>query len=302
MRPALLAVGPMTFTPVQWRIRTCTLTTADHTLIMGVLNVTPDSFSDGGRLGDVGAAVAEGLRLWGDGADIVDVGGESTRPGARPVAAAEEAERVVPVVRRLVEEGVVVSVDTSKPVVAEAALAAGAEVVNDISAFRDPDMARVCAAAGAGVVLMHMRGTPADMQDDPRYDDVVAEVAAALASAAATAAAAGIEPVRIAIDPGIGFGKTYADNLALLAGLGRFVASGHPVVVGASRKRFLGWILERAGHPAPPAGRDAATGATTVRAVDAGVAVVRVHNVASALQVARTADAIVRSRSDEQTE
>lgn len=292
----------MALWPVDWRVRTCTLTTADHTLIMGVLNVTPDSFSDGGLHAGTEAAVAAGLRLRQDGADIVDVGGESTRPGASAVDIAEEYARVVPVVRRLAEAGVVVSVDTSKPAVAAAALAAGAEVVNDVTGLRDPDMRRVCADAGAGVVIMHMKGTPSTMQDHPRYDDVVAEVASYLAAQADVAVASGIDADRICVDPGIGFGKTFAHNLTLLAGLEQIVATGFPVLVGASRKGFLGWVLERAGNAATASERDPATGATTARAVAAGAAVVRVHNVAATLQVARVADAIVRARVDEKTE
>ncbi len=292
----------MTFTASEWRLRTTSLTTADHTLVMGVLNVTPDSFSDGGEVDGVEAAIAEGMRLWDEGADIVDVGGESTRPGAHPVDADEEIRRVLPVVDGLAAAGVIVSIDTSKPQVAGVALASGAEIVNDVTGLRSHEMRRVCAEAGAGVVLMHMRGSPTDMQRDPRYNDVVGEVAAYLMDAAGDAVAAGVERTRICIDPGIGFGKTFEHNLMLLADLERFVATGYPVLVGASRKGFLGWILERAGHPAAAHQRDAATAATTARAVAAGAAVVRVHDVAGALQVTRVSDAIVRSRNDEQTE
>ncbi len=293
------------FSAISWRLRSQELSTADHTLVMGVLNVTPDSFSDGGRFVDraggahVDAAVAVGVELWRQGADLVDVGGESTRPGADPLPVAEEIDRVIPVIAGLADLGVPVSVDTRRAEVAAAALAAGAEVVNDVSALADGDMAGVCADTGAGVVLMHMLGDPATMQQDPRYDDVVEEVAAYLAGRAEMAVAAGIDPGRICIDPGIGFGKTDAHNLALLANLGRFVATGLPVLVGASRKGFLGRLLDRAGHPVPPAGRDMATAATTALAISAGVAVIRAHEVGGTLQVARTADAIVRAtRSD----
>lgn len=284
----------MAFAPVTWRVRSATLSTTEHTLVMGVLNITGDSFSDGGRFTDAAEVVAAGKAMWAEGADLVDVGGESTRPGSTGVSLAEELDRVVPVVAGLVAAAVAVSVDTSKPAVAAAALDAGAEVVNDITALAHPDMAAVCAQSGAGVVLVHMQGTPETMQLDPRYHDVVTEVERFLLSRAEAAAAAGIEPDRICLDPGIGFGKRIEHNLELLAGLGRLVASGYPVLVGTSRKGFLGEILSAAGHPAPAAQRDQATHATTALAVAAGAAAVRVHDVAGALQAARTADAIVR--------
>src|SRR5262245_5840677 len=218
--------------------------------VMGVVNVTPDSFSDGGRFVEREAAVAHGLRLAAEGADLLDVGGESTRPGAEPVSAAEETRRVVGVVEGLVAEaGVPVSVDTTKAAVAEAALAAGATVVNDVSAGRtDPEILAVTAAAGAGYVLMHMQGEPRTMQDDPRYDDVVAEVTAFLAERAVAARDAGISYGAVAVDPGIGFGKTVAHNVTLLAQLPQLVtAIGAPVVIGTSRKRFLGALLRDTG-------------------------------------------------------
>ena len=285
----------MTFRPVTWRLRTETLSNRDHTLIMGVMNVTPDSFSDGGLLPDADAAVRHGLELWEAGADLVDVGGESTRPGSRGIDAATELDRVVPVVEELVGAGVIVSVDTSKPGVAQAAIDAGAEVINDVTALGDPAMAGVCADAEVGVVLMHMQGTPETMQGDPRYDDVVTEVSDYLLAAADRAVAAGIASDRICIDPGIGFGKTHEHNLQLLAHLRALVATDYPVLVGASRKGSLGKILETAGHPAEAVDRDPATGATVALAIESGVAAVRVHDVAAALQVARTADAIVRT-------
>jgi dihydropteroate synthase len=282
------------FTPATWRVRTTTLTTADHTLVMGVLNVTPDSFSDGGQFTTSGAAVAAGLELRRQGADLVDVGGESTRPGSTGTEATEELDRVVPVVAGLVDAGVMVSVDTSKPEVAAACLAAGAEVVNDVTAWGDPLMAEVCAEHGAGIVLMHMRGTPETMQIDPRYDDVVGEVEQFLLARATAATDAGIDRSRICLDPGIGFGKRFADNLDLLAGLPRITGHGFPVMVGASRKGFLGEIAADAGHPTEADRRDPATHATTALVVASGAAVVRVHDVAGAIQAARTADAIVR--------
>jgi dihydropteroate synthase len=283
------------FTPVEWRVRTRTLSTAAHTLLMGILNVTPDSFSDGGRFSTVDEAVAAGRVLWDAGADIVDVGGESTRPGAHPVAVEEELDRVIPVVAALAGGGVVVSVDTSKAAVASAAIEAGAEIVNDVTSFGDPEMAEVCGALGAGVVVMHMQGTPRTMQVAPHYEDVVAEVAAFVEGRALVAREAGVDAERICVDPGIGFGKSFEHNLTLLANLERLVAGDHPVLLGASRKRFLGAILDDAGVEAALDGRDAATSATTAFAIKAGVAVVRVHNVPMALEVARTADAIVRA-------
>lgn len=286
--------------PLTWRLRTRTLDTADHTLVMGVVNVTPDSFSDGGvhtagGVIDHRSAISHGLGLIEAGADIVDVGGESTRPRSRPVAAADEAARVLPIVEALVSEGAVVSIDTTKVEVAAAALEAGAEIVNDVTALADPAMGRLCAESGCAVVLVHMKGTPQTMQDDPRYDDVVTEVATALGRAADGAIEAGVAPDRICVDPGIGFGKTSLHNLELLRSLDHLVAYRRPVLVGASRKGFLGAILEAAGHPAPPQGRDPATLATVALAVASGAAVIRAHDVAGAVQATRTADAIVRT-------
>jgi dihydropteroate synthase len=243
---------------------------------MGVLNVTPDSFSDGGRYLDPDEAVAHGLRLVAEGADVVDVGGESTRPGAAPVDAAVERGRVVPVVAALAPH-VRVSVDTRKASVAESAIEAGATMVNDVSATLWP----VAAAAGAGWVAMHMQGVPATMQREPRYHDVVTEVRAFLAERAAAARDAGVEEVWI--DPGIGFGKTGAHNLALLHGLRRLVALGEPVLVGTSRKTFLGTLTGGA------AVDDRLEGslATAVWAMTQGAAMVRVHDVAATVQAAR---------------
>jgi dihydropteroate synthase len=258
---------------------------------MGALNVTPDSFSDGGRYAEAGAAVRRGLEMLAEGADLVDVGGESTRPGAAPVDAAEELRRVLPVVQALAAAGAVISIDTAKAEVAAAALEVGAAVVNDVTALADPEMAGVVARAGAGLVLMHMQGTPRTMQDDPRYGDVVAEVSAFLVSRAAAAAAAGIDPGAICLDPGIGFGKRLEHNLALLAGVPHLAALGYPVLVGASRKRFLTDIL----GPMLPAERDAATAAAHVLAIAGGASIIRTHNVVVGLQTARVADAIVRA-------
>jgi dihydropteroate synthase len=279
------------FRLVSWRVRGRVLDNSRRTLIMGVLNVTPDSFSDGGRYAGPGAAVARGLEMATEGADLVDVGGESTRPGAAPIGVEEELRRVLPVVRDLAAAGVPVSVDTRKAEVAAEVLAAGAVAVNDISALGDPAMAGVVAGTGAGLVLLHMQGTPATMQDDPRYGDVLAEVARFLAARAATAEKAGIDPSCLCVDPGIGFGKLFQHNLTLLAGIPQLTALGFPVLVGASRKRFLADIL----GPVPSDERDAASAAAHVLAIAGGAAAIRVHNVVMGLQTARVADAIVRA-------
>ena len=250
--------------------------------VMGIVNVTPDSFSDGGRRPTAAAAVAYALALAGEGADILDVGGESTRPGAARVAASEEISRVVPVVAELARRapGTLVSVDTSKAEVAAAALAAGAGLVNDVTAGGDPRMFAVVAAHGAGIVLMHMRGEPATMQHDTAYADVVAEVHETLARRAAAAAAAGIPGDRILLDPGIGFGKDAGGNLRLLAALPDLAALGHGVVVGASRKSFIAAV---AGEAAPlerlPGSLAAIAGTARLPRV-----VVRAHDVRATVQ------------------
>jgi dihydropteroate synthase len=247
-----------------------------RSLVMGVLNVTPDSFSDGGRYLDLDAAVAHGLALAAEGADIVDVGGESTRPGAEPVSVDEELRRVVPVVEALAGH-VRLSVDTMKPEVAEAAVAAGATLVNDVSA----SLAGVAAATGAGWAVMHMQGTPATMQAAPRYDDVVAEVRDFLRARADAARQAGVD--EIWIDPGIGFGKTIEHNLSLLAAVGHLAATGYPVLVGASRKGFLGTLT----GGAPVTDRAAASLAAATSAMASGASMVRVHDVRATVQAAR---------------
>jgi dihydropteroate synthase len=250
---------------------------------MGILNVTPDSFSDGGRFTDPGAAVERGHALVASGADLLDVGGESTRPGADPVSEDEELRRVLPVVTRLADElDVPVSVDTTKAAVAAAALDAGASVVNDISAGRfEPNLLRVVADRGAGIVLMHMQGEPRTMQQAPQYDDVVAEVADFLVGRLAAARDAGLDAASCCVDPGIGFGKTVEHNLRLLASIDVIAArTGPPVLIGTSRKRFLGVLLRDAiglGEEPPPEARDDATLATTVLALEAGASVIRVH-------------------------
>jgi len=246
--------------------------------VMGVLNVTPDSFSDGGRWFDPDAAIARGLEMAAEGADVVDVGGESTRPGAEPVDAAEERRRVVPVVEALASS-VRVSVDTRKREVAEAAVEAGATLVNDVSA----SLHDVAAAAGVGWVAMHMRGEPGTMQEAPAYDDVVAEVRAFLTERAERARAAGVDEVWI--DPGIGFGKTVDHNFALLRHLGTLVATGIPVMVGTSRKSFLGRLTGTEVDD-----RMEASLAASVWAMSQGVGMVRVHDVAPTVQAARLLD------------
>ena len=256
---------------------------------MGVVNVTPDSFSDGGEHLEVETAVAHGRALVAEGADVVDVGGESTRPYAEPVSEQEELRRVVPVVERLA--GVPVSIDTSKAAVARAALDAGASYVNDVTAFRgDPDMAALVAERGAGCCLMHMLGEPRTMQDDPRYDDVVSDVKAFLEERMAFAVAEGVPEERIELDPGIGFGKTVAHNLELLDRVGEIAALGRPVVVGVSRKAFLGRITGRE----VPADRVAATVAANVLALERGATVFRVHDVAPTRDALLVAAATLR--------
>jgi dihydropteroate synthase len=254
--------------------------------LMGIVNVTPDSFSDGGRFLDADAAVARARALVDQGADIVDIGGESTRPGAEPVPEAEELRRVLPVVERLAVGGLSaqISVDTTKASVARAALDAGASLINDVSAFRaDPQMAALVAQSGADCCLMHMLGEPRTMQDDPRYDDVVDDVRAFLEERLEFAVREGVERERIMVDPGIGFGKTESHNLELLRRLSELLTLGAPIVIGTSRKGFLGRIAARAGGMADPldAGdRLAGTIASNVLAYERGASVFRVHDVA----------------------
>ncbi len=275
-----------------WRVRDAVFS-GDRTVIMGILNVTPDSFSDGGSFLEPGPAISHGLSLASQGADLVDVGGESARPGASRVDADEELARVLPVVEGLAGMGVRVSIDTTRAAVASRALQAGAVVVNDISGLRDHDMAGVVAASGAGLVLMHMLGEPGAMPSNPDYQDVTAEVGSFLEERAVFAERAGIGREAICLDPGIGFGKSFDHNLTLLRRLDELTGLGYPVLVGTSRKSFLGRLLD---EPDPVA-RDAATGATVALAIAAGALAVRVHNVAVSGQVARVADAIVRSTS-----
>jgi dihydropteroate synthase len=284
-------VSVVPLVPHDLRVGDRVLPTSRRCLVMGVVNVTPDSFSDGGRYLDPEAAVAHGLALVAEGADLLDVGGESTRPGATDVPEAVELERVLPVVEELARTaGVPVSIDTRKAAVAAAALAAGAAMVNDVSAGRhDPDLLGVAADAKVPLVLVHMLGTPATMQDDPRYDDVVAEVEAFLAERCRAAEAAGVDHQALVVDPGIGFGKRDQDNYALLDQLARFTRLGHPVMVGTSRKGFIGRALD-----SPADQRVEGTAATVVWAVERGARIVRVHDVAPMVPVVRMTEAMLR--------
>jgi dihydropteroate synthase len=265
------------------------------TQIMGIVNVTPDSFSDGGLFLDAEAAIEHGRRLAREGADILDVGGESTRPGAEGVSVSEELERVAPVVEALAGEsgpGVPVSIDTSKAAVAAAALDAGASIVNDVTALRgDPELAPLCADRDCGLVLMHMLGTPRTMQDNPTYEDVVDDVKAFLAERVEAATAAGVAEERIWVDPGIGFGKTVEHNLELLRRLGELRDLGRPIVVGSSRKTFIGKLTGR-----DVEARLGGTIASNVFAVLAGADVIRVHEALELRQAADVAEAIIGQR------
>jgi dihydropteroate synthase len=258
-------------------------------LVMGIVNVTPDSFSDGGLFLDAGAAVAHGRELHSEGAQILDIGGESTRPGARPVGADEELRRVLPVIEALATDGATISIDTTKAEVARRALDTGATIVNDVSAFRfDPDIAGVTADAGATCVLMHMLGEPRTMQDDPHYDEVVSDVKAFLEERLAFAVAQGIPEEHVWLDPGIGFGKTLEHNLELIARLDEIVAIGRPVVFGASRKSFLGKLTGRLVDE-----RLAGTIAANIIAYERGARVFRVHDVTPTVDALKVAAATV---------
>ena len=258
---------------------------------MGILNVTPDSFSDGGRFEDVARALDHARAMLADGADIVDVGGESTRPGAAAVDEATEIARVLPVVEALAREGALVSVDTMKPAVMRVALAAGAAMVNDVRALQAPGALEAVAASGAAVCLMHMRGTPASMQQAPEYGDVVAEVRDFLGARAQACEDAGIARERIVVDPGFGFGKTRAHNLELLDRLGELATLGYPVLAGWSRKSTLGAITGRGEEE-----RLAASVAAAVLAVERGASIVRVHDVRETVDAVAVAQAVATSR------
>ncbi|SFW59410.1 dihydropteroate synthase [Amycolatopsis australiensis] len=260
---------------------------------MGVLNVTPDSFSDGGRYLGLDQALEHARAMWARGADLIDVGGESTRPGASRVDAETEMNRILPVIRTLAAEGIELSVDTTRAAVAAAALEAGAKVINDVSGgLADQDMARVAADSGAPWVLMHWRGHSKDMQALAKYDDVVADVRAELLSRVDEALAAGVAESAIVLDPGLGFAKNAEHDWALLRGLDSLLSLGFPVLVGASRKRFLGRLLsEKDGTPRPPDGREDATAAISALAAAAGAWGVRVHEVGASLDAVTVAAA-----------
>lgn len=275
-----------------------------RTLVMGIINVTPDSFSGDGLGGDADAATAQGMRMIDEGADILDVGGQSTRPGAEPVQVEEEIARVVPVIRRLAEldHPVAISVDTNVARVAEEAVRAGATIINDISGLRDdPAIAEVAARYDTGLVLMHIQGTPRTMQANPHYDDLLGEITAYLKESIEKALSAGVKRERIWVDPGIGFGKTIDHNLELLRRLHELEVLGCPILIGTSRKAFIGRLLAplNDGEPMPPQERVIGTGATVAIAIATGASIVRVHDVAHTVQVARVADAIVRGRSSQ---
>ena len=275
-----------------WKLRDRTLTPGRPALVMGIVNVTPDSFSDGGRFSDPAIAVARGLELVLQGADLLDIGGESSRPGAEPITADDELARVVPVIRGLaLATSVPLSVDTTKAAVADAALEAGAHIVNDITALGDPEMAEVVRRHRAGVVLMHMQGTPQTMQLAPHYDDVVAEVVSYLEARLRAAVELGIDESAVVLDPGIGFGKTARHNMRLLARLADLGKLGRPVLLGVSRKGFLGRLLDR-----PVEDRLAASLAAACFALTLGSAqVVRVHDVAETRDVVRVIAALSES-------
>jgi dihydropteroate synthase len=275
-----------------WRCGNYTLSLGERTLVMGIVNVTPDSFSDGAMFATAEDAVAHGARLVDQGADLLDVGGESTRPGSDPIEADEELPRVVPVIEGLVKArpGTPLSVDTRKPEVASAALHAGASVVNDIAGGRNSALLETVSRTGAGVVLMHMLGEPRTMQDDPRYDDVVAEVHEFLRERIEAAVFAGIPEERICIDPGIGFGKTVDHNLALLRAVPALRMLGAAVMVAASRKGFIGTLT----GVEDPAARLEGSLAVAVLAAAHGADLVRVHDVEATVRALKVADAIVR--------
>ncbi len=276
---------------MRWRCRDRVFDLESRPLLMGVLNITPDSFSDGGRFFAPDAAIAHGRRLLDQGADLLDVGAESTRPGSEPVPAAEQWRRLEPVLAELARDPrACLSVDTASAEVAERALGLGAQVVNDVTALGDPRMAAV-AAAGAGLVLMHMQGTPADMQRAPRYEDAPADIARWLQGRLEVARQAGIAGERIALDPGIGFGKTLEHNLELLARLEILTALGRPVLVGVSRKSFIGRLLDL-----PVDQRLEGSLAATAVAVFSGAAIVRTHDVEATRRAVRIAAAIRAAR------
>lgn len=276
-----------------WRTRSRSFDLSSHALIMGIVNVTPDSFSDGGLHATTDAAVTHALRLAAEGADIIDIGGESTRPGAAPVSSADEIARVIPVLQALRPlTSAALSIDTMKADVAAAAIAAGADIINDVSGLSfDPLMAATAAASNAGLVLMHMQGTPRTMQLRPGYSDTIAEISAALRLAINLATTAGVHPDAIALDPGIGFGKRLEDNLAILRQPNAFSLDGRPVLLGVSRKSFIGQLTDSSS----PASRDWPTVALTSLARERGARILRVHDVRPNVQALRMTEAILNA-------
>ncbi|MEJ5377124.1 MAG: dihydropteroate synthase [bacterium] len=274
------------------RLRDQELDCSSRTLVMGVLNVTPDSFSDGGRFYDPVKAIQHGLKMAKEGADIIDVGGESTRPGSEPISAQEEIKRVIPVIEALASEiQVPISIDTYKSEVAARALEAGAAILNDISALRfDPQMVKLVAEQNVPVILMHMLGTPKDMQLDPRYEDVVGEILDFLNQRIQWAMSYGVAAEQIIVDPGIGFGKTLEHNLTILKNLSKFRSLGRPILIGTSRKSFIGKILG-----ADVDQREDGTAATVALGICNGANIVRVHDVARMVAVVRVTDAVMRA-------
>jgi len=275
-----------------WRCRDRLIPLGGRTLVMGVVNATPDSFSDGGLFADTETAVAHAAKLADEGADVVDIGGESTRPGAEPVSSDEELRRVLPVIEglRAARPDVAISIDTRHPNVEAEAVAAGAAIVNDVSGGADPDMMRVAAQGTAGMVLMHMQGEPGSMQVDPRYEDVVEEVHGYLRERVEAALFDGVEAEQLCVDPGIGFGKNLEHNLALLRDLGRFRDLDAGLVIGVSRKRFIGTLTDAE----DPTDRVEGSLAAAVLAAAAGADVIRAHDVRATVRALRVADAITR--------
>jgi dihydropteroate synthase len=279
-------------------LRSRALILGERTLVMGVLNITPDSFSDGGEYLDSQAAIARALQIEKDGADILDIGGESTRPGATPISSEEELRRILPVIQVLRGKlRIPMSVDTRRAQVAEAALGAGVEILNDVSALRaDPRLAEVARRARAPMILMHMRGTPQTMQQGPFPRDVVRDVMAGLREAVARAKRAGLAKTQLLLDPGIGFGKKHEQNFEILARLPEFARLACPIVVGTSRKAFLGKALAAAdGTSAPPGERLLGTAATVTASILGGAHIVRVHDVVEMARIARVADLVLNA-------
>lgn len=272
-----------------WRLRTLTLSAERIPLLMGIVNVTPDSFSDGGRYLDADLAIEHAMQLVADGANILDIGGQSTRPGSEPIPAEEQIRRTEPVIRRLRKlTDVPISIDTDLPSVARSALDAGAQIVNDITGFADPEMMELVAQEGCGVCAMHMQGTPRTMQNRPQYDDVLHEVCDFLAERRDALMQAGVKPDQISLDPGIGFGKTVEDNLKLLGGVARLRELGCPVLIGHSRKRFIGHILHD-----DSADRDAGTIGVSVALALQGCEILRIHDVRGTCQALQLLAAVV---------